>query len=190
VLRRFKGRADRWRCLGVRVHLSRSRCRPLLDLLLFAEKIVDFGLQFSNPLLLPLCRCLPVLDKAVDQQILQFRDPRALLWGQKPSVLAHPSPPPEGYFVLSWATSARNHQFLFSPLFTIFFVLGVTAARPSRSKLSASCETALLAAGIGQLPATSRACSARSNHSNASSITEGIRSPHLERFFAASSVTN
>jgi hypothetical protein len=23
--------------------LSRSRCRPLLDLLLFAEKIVDFG---------------------------------------------------------------------------------------------------------------------------------------------------
>jgi hypothetical protein len=54
----------------------------------------------------------------------------ALIWGQKPSVLAHPSPPPEGYVVLSWATSARNHQFLFSPLFTIFMVLGVTAASP------------------------------------------------------------
>ena len=63
--------------------LSRSHGCPLLDFLLFSEKIVDFGLQFSNPLLLPFCRCLPVLDKAVDQQLLQFRNPRALLWGQK-----------------------------------------------------------------------------------------------------------
>ena len=45
---------------------SRSRSRPLLHLLLFPEKFVDFRLQFSDPALLSLCGRLPVLDKGSD----------------------------------------------------------------------------------------------------------------------------
>jgi hypothetical protein len=47
--------------------LSRSHCRPLLDLLLFAEEIVDFDLQRPKPFLLPVCRRLSVFHKAVNQ---------------------------------------------------------------------------------------------------------------------------
>ena len=64
--------------------LSQSHYRPLFDLLLLAEKIVDFRLQFSNLLLLPLCRRLPMRDKAIDQQVLEFRNPRAFLWLNSP----------------------------------------------------------------------------------------------------------
>jgi hypothetical protein len=63
--------------------------------------------------------------------------------------------------MLHWATGARNHGFLSSLSFTMFFfaVVDATAARPSRSKLSASCKTAFLAPGSVNCPATSRACS-------------------------------
>ena len=54
----------------------------------------------------------------------------------------------------------------------------VAAARASRSKLSASSKTALLAPGSVNCPATSRACSARSSHSKASFNGDGIRSSH------------
>src|SRR5215472_4049955 len=51
---------------------------------------------------------------------------------------------------------------------------GVVAARASRSKLAASSKTAFLAPGSVNCPATSRACSARSSHSNASFDIDGI----------------
>ena len=51
----------------------------------------------------------------------------------------------------------------------------VAAVRASRSKLSASSKTALLAPGSVNCPATSRACSARSSHSKASFNGDGIR---------------
>ena len=54
----------------------------------------------------------------------------------------------------------------------------VAAARASRSKLSASSKTALLAPGSVNCAATSRACSARSSHSKASFNGDGIRSSH------------
>jgi hypothetical protein len=53
----------------------------------------------SNPFLFALCCRLPVLDKAIDQQVLKFGDPRAFLCGQKPSVLAHRIPPAERQFL-------------------------------------------------------------------------------------------
>src|SRR5271166_6298216 len=64
-----------------RGRLSRPDRRPLLDLLLLAQKIVDFGLQGLNPFLFPRRCRLSVFHKAVDHQVLQFRDPGALLWG-------------------------------------------------------------------------------------------------------------
>jgi hypothetical protein len=51
---------------------------------------------------------------------------------------------------------------------------GVAAARASRSKLAASSKTAFLAPGSVNYPATSRACSARSSHSQASFNIDGI----------------
>ena len=59
--------------------------------------------------------------------------------------------------------------------------VGAAAARASRSKLSASSNTAFLAAGSASWPATSRACSARSSQSKASFKSDGIRSSHSVR---------
>jgi hypothetical protein len=58
-------------------------------------------------------------------------------------------------------------------------VVRATAARASRSKISASCKTALLAPGSVNCPATSLACSARSNHSRASFEIATIGSSRL-----------
>src|SRR5947209_8694034 len=60
--------------------LSRPDRRSLLKLLLLPENVVDFRLQPPNPFLLPLLPSLPLLDKAIDQQVLKFGDPRAFLW--------------------------------------------------------------------------------------------------------------
>ena len=93
--------------------LSRSQRRPLLDLLLLAEKIVDFGLQLLHPFLFALCRRLSVLDKAVDQLFLQLRDPRPFPLGSEALFAGPPSfSSPMGAFCIV----VGNHGFLSSPL--------------------------------------------------------------------------
>src|SRR6201982_3802454 len=64
-----------------------------------------------------------------------------------------------------------------SSLFSFRARVRAPAARGSRSKVSATCKTALLAPGSVNCPATSRACSARSSHSQASLRIDGIFGP-------------
>ena len=78
--------------------LSRPGGRPLLDLLLFAQKIVDFGLQCLNAGCLPIRHRLSVFDKAVDQQVLQLGDPGPLFWSEQGFVLIHCHSPPYQHF--------------------------------------------------------------------------------------------
>jgi hypothetical protein len=56
--------------------LGRAYSRPFLDLFLFAQKTVDFGLHCPDAFLLPFRHRLSVFDKAGDQQVLKLRDPR------------------------------------------------------------------------------------------------------------------
>lgn len=47
---------------------------------LFVLEFLDFGLKFLRTPPLTFFGRLSVLDKAIDQQILNFSDPRAFLW--------------------------------------------------------------------------------------------------------------
>ena len=74
-------------------------------------------------------------------------------------------------------THGRNHQFCswsFLANSRLRSTAGVAAALASRSKLSASSKTAVLAPGSVNCPATSRACSARLSHSKASFNIDSI----------------
>src|SRR5262249_32755465 len=64
--------------------LGRAYSRPFLDLFLFTQNAVDFCFYRLDALLLPASRRLSVLDKALDQQVLKFDDPRPLLPSYKP----------------------------------------------------------------------------------------------------------
>jgi hypothetical protein len=59
--------------------LGRAYRRPILDLFLFAQKTVDFGLHCLDAFLLPFCHRFSLFDEAGDQQVLKLRDPGSLL---------------------------------------------------------------------------------------------------------------
>src|SRR6266404_3314942 len=60
--------------------LGRAYSRPFLDLFLFAQKTVDFGLHCLDSFLLPFCHRFSLFDEALDQQVLNLNDPGLLLW--------------------------------------------------------------------------------------------------------------
>src|SRR6516162_9199158 len=60
--------------------LGRAYSRPFLNLFLFAQKTVDFGLHYLDSCLLPFCHCFSLFDEALDQQVLKLNDPGLLLW--------------------------------------------------------------------------------------------------------------
>src|SRR6516165_10121700 len=60
--------------------LGRAYSRPFLNLFLFAQKTVDFGLDCLDSCLLPFCHCFSLFDEALDQQVLKLNDPGLLLW--------------------------------------------------------------------------------------------------------------
>ena len=105
---------------------------------------------------------------------------RARFTSQNPSVLTHSFRPPETPLLFYRGMYGRNQQFgswSFVANSLLRSTAGVAAARASRSKLSASSKTAFLAPGSVNCPATSRACSARSSHSQASFRIDGIFNP-------------
>src|SRR6516162_1822283 len=59
--------------------LGRAYSRPFLDLFLFAQKTVDFGLHCLDSILLPFCHRFSLFDEALDQQVLKLNDPGLLL---------------------------------------------------------------------------------------------------------------
>ena len=157
--------------------LSRSDSGPLLDLLLFAQEMVDFGLQRLNAILLPVRRCLSVFHKSVESASLAAPRP----WRVPLELTAHCAAP--------FCFSSRTELSIgvsngLEKSRVPFLVLHCRLPSPRRCRGRSSSrepvetirklQNGFSCAGIGQLPATSRACSARSSHSKASSKIDTI----------------
>jgi hypothetical protein len=69
--------------------LGRSYSRPLLDLFLLAQEAINLGPQLVGAGLLPICNRLCMLNKALDQLVLQLRDPGPFFWRKQAPMLTH-----------------------------------------------------------------------------------------------------